>query len=93
MVGRNFQGGVGVQYAIIVRDIGFTPLQTTLLSLPNGFIVRALLMLWTTPLSYTGCLNHHGRRCSPQALSRTSFVYNVFFKWSLIDYIRRMAAL
>jgi MFS transporter, ACS family, allantoate permease len=32
----NFIGGIGVQYSLILRDLGFTVLQTTILVIPGG---------------------------------------------------------
>ena|SRR5258708_4423690 len=32
----NLIGGVGVQYSLIIRDFGFTTLQTTILTIPGG---------------------------------------------------------
>lgn len=32
----NLLGGIGVQYSMIIRDFGFTLLETSLLSIPNG---------------------------------------------------------
>lgn len=32
----NLLGGIGVQYALLIQSFGFTTLQTTLLSIPNG---------------------------------------------------------
>lgn len=32
----NLIGGIGVQYSMIIRDFGFTVLETSLLSIPNG---------------------------------------------------------
>ena len=29
-------GGIGVQYSLVIKSFGFTTLQTTLLSIPNG---------------------------------------------------------
>ena len=32
----NLIGGIGVQYALLIKQFGFTTLQTTLLGIPNG---------------------------------------------------------
>lgn len=34
----SLQGGIGVQYSLLIKSFGFTTLQTTLLNIPSGFI-------------------------------------------------------
>lgn len=33
----SLQGGIGVQYSLVIKAFGFTTLQTTLLNIPSGF--------------------------------------------------------
>lgn len=38
----NIQSGIGVQYSLIIKDFGFTTLQTTLLNIPSGATVSII---------------------------------------------------
>ena len=52
----NLIGGIGVQYSLIIKSFGFTTLQTSILSIPNGVaqivgITSACLVLRKFPVS------------------------------------------
>jgi MFS family permease len=46
----DLQGGLGIQYAIIIKGFGFTTLQTTLLNIPSGFAMIFSITLGTIAL-------------------------------------------
>ncbi|KAG8947324.1 hypothetical protein FRC03_001064 [Tulasnella sp. 419] len=48
----NLQGGVGVQYSIIIRSFGFTTLETTLLNIPGGATMVIAIILGGLWLHY-----------------------------------------
>ena len=40
---QNLVGGIGVEYSLVIKEFGFTTLQTTLLSIPSGFSVSDMI--------------------------------------------------
>ncbi|KAG9022432.1 hypothetical protein FS837_006358 [Tulasnella sp. UAMH 9824] len=46
----DLQGGLGIQYAIIIKGFGFNTLQTTLLNIPSGFAMIISITLGTIAL-------------------------------------------
>jgi MFS transporter, ACS family, allantoate permease len=44
----NFVGGTGIQYSLIIKDFGFSVMQTTLLSIPGGacHIISITFYMW-----------------------------------------------
>jgi hypothetical protein len=52
----NFVGGTSTQYSLIIKDFGFSVLQTTLLNIPSGahqiiFVTFGMWMLHKYPVS------------------------------------------
>ncbi|KAG8990411.1 hypothetical protein FRB90_001768 [Tulasnella sp. 427] len=46
----DLQGGLGIEYAIIIKGFGFNTLQTTLLNIPSGFAMIIAITLGTIAL-------------------------------------------
>jgi MFS family permease len=46
----DLQGGLGIEYAIIIKGFGFNTLQTTLLNIPSGFAMIISITLGTIAL-------------------------------------------
>ncbi|KAG8855945.1 hypothetical protein FRB91_001465 [Serendipita sp. 411] len=44
----NFVGGIGIQYSLIIKDMGFSVLETTLLNIPSGgcMVITVTFAMW-----------------------------------------------
>lgn len=63
----NFVGGIGIQFSLIIKDFGFSVLETTLLQIPSGAamiicVTFAMYLLHLYPVSVF--LEAPSSRCS-----------------------------